>query len=256
MAKYRVPPKSSTEQHSALQKRVGKLERNPRAPQTSVNNGILLVNGGAFIARGTDEEVSTFGINVNPGVKRVSIARTRLSDNADTALVFSFLDSITIPVSSWTLSDRYGNTTVSDAIHPEATGFGHPRLTTQFFDASVSTTFTSGTFSNFRSCFWYPYSPHLRVTVIAQVDVGTTGEIRLNEQASGPQDLVQLTSGMNSFVDLVCDRRNTAGCLSGNFINGNAINLDLEVHRLTGAGNIKLIFVEAIGIDLSFLWDL
>jgi len=149
------------------------------------------------------------------------------------------------------LGDRAGSNILADAHNVAALGMGDPRIHVQFFDPNAFTTFTSSSFTTMRTGFWYLYSPHLRVTVLVQNDVGTTSEVRVVEQGGAEQAIFGAGSGAFQYVDLIVDRRH---CINGTGPNGNIAALDLQARRVSGAGNAKVCFAEAISIDLSTLW--
>ena len=258
MDKYRSRQKNIIELHKDLEERISTLERNPRVGQSSVNSGSLIFNGGLLEVKTGNPLDSpmflVFGTNSVSGGTPNQVAITRVTRNGSIqydALRFTDGSGVGSGGGSIAIIDRYGQNIVSDAFALNARGMSDPRLNTNFYDSNALTTFTGASFANYRSAFWYMYHPHLRVRVLCQVDAATTGEIRVNENGGQQQAISTLTASMNAYVDLIVDRRNT---INGNGPNGNIATLDIEVRRTTGAGNVKVAFAEAIGIDLSINW--
>ena len=256
MGKYRLPPNNIVDAHAALERRLSRMERNPRAIQTGVNKGNTVFDGG--VLRVND---ALGNVAVNPPIFVVNGRATVGTDNYiainrntsgpfGNSRALEFFDT-NASFPNFSLYDKQDNITLSDAYNTSAHGFGDPRWHVHFYDPNTKTAFTSSSYTNYRSGFWYMYHPHLRVTCLCQVDAATTGAIRVKENGAVVQDEAILAASSNAYVDLIVDRRNTN---LGSYPNGDVAILDVEVKRTSGAGNVNVAFVEAIAIDLSFLW--
>jgi hypothetical protein len=260
MARYREQPKDLVSYTGALDKRVGRLERLPRAVATSVDSGSLTITNGTLqvVPNGLPETYPTLLANTQGGVPQVAMIRNNIGAIAAGVPTHAFIfydgGGGFGPDGTINIYDRAGlgsGAIVADANNEEARGLSAPQFHVHFFDSSLVKTTTSGSFVNIMSTFWYMYHPHLRVRVIVQTPAGTTGEVRVKENSQAQQAIFSIPSNANQFVDLIVDRRN---CFYGTFPNGDDANLDLEFRRTGGAGSVSVIFVEAIAIDLSFLW--
>lgn len=265
--KYRSGPQTLTEQIQELHNRVRKLETLPRAVATSVNSGTFNVNGGYLGVTGIPPTVPNpvslpvLTVNGANGFTFDSVFENYFAVSRNTSGPFGSSRALemadgsgagTAGFSSIAIYDRQNYSILSDSENVGALGMSDPRIHTTFFDPNAVTNFTSATFTTFRSAFWYMYQPHLRVTLLVNTGAGTVGELALYEATTGTQ-LVFVSAPANTFAyyDLILDRRLT---VNGNGPNGNITNVDVRIRRASGANNVGVTFVEAIGIDLSFGW--
>lgn len=151
-----------------------------------------------------------------------------------------------VPASTITISDRWSDTIFSDAT--KGRGIGSPTIPTRFFDPAATKSTTSGSFTNFASAFWHVYHPKLRVTCLINVPSGTTYEVRVNENGHDQQAITSVTNYFG-YIDLIVDREATV-VGSGDFSNGQEVNLDLEWRRSAGSGTATMVFVDAMGMDI------
>lgn len=271
MAKYRQVPGDMVAYTTDVAKRVDRLERVPRAIATGVDSGSLTITNGILQLLPNATQSPTLlasSSSVIGAASQVAMYRNVIGTIAQVGVVggtvpsdlaFLFIDeAIGFGLGgTFNVYDRAGQQSgvlLSDASNINALGFGEPRFHVHFWDPANQRTTTSTTFVNIRSCYWYATHPHLRVRVLAQSPTGSTGQVRVNEQASGQQAIATLASGSFAYVDLIVDRRTTSNYLAGNIVNGNPLNFDLEFKLVSGAGPITVTYIEAVAIDLSFQW--
>lgn len=267
MSRYRIG-----EEHDligyikSLELRVRALESGQRAGNTSVDTGTLAVaNGGSIVARrDTSFEEGAISVTTDDVVDgqtglglhftRSETVRSGVQDVAGaTAVSVQSIEgqgtgNVRYPTVN--VYDKNGDVFLSDA-HNGRRGMGEPKLHSTWFDVTVFKSTTSGSFAYMFTCHWYMYHPHVRVRTYVQADGGTAGEVELKEPSTSKQLAVAtIPTAANQFLDLTVDRR---AFQFGSSPNGTVGQFDINTRRTSGGGSIRILIVEIIGIDLSYL---
>jgi hypothetical protein len=276
LSRYNVSDTDLLDYIKALEHRISKLERTPQTAFAGVNtSGIVIKGGGLFVQRddiGTEnqglivagseytvgnfdgtETGMAFRVDRSQSVKGVRDDQGTPSGKTEGANAMQFItvDGSGIPSDdtfpTFAIRDKSGDDLISDSWKARQ-GFDHPRLQSQLLP-NVFFTSTSSSFSDVNIVNWYMYHPHFRITCLVQNDASTVSEIKVSEL--GGVDLASVGSpgSTNAYVDLICRRTQT---LSAGNPNGNTAFLTLSIRRVSGAGTVHVMPIDATGIDLSF----
>lgn len=270
--RYRQEPADFLAKIRSLETRLSKLERTPQLSSAGVNSsGISLEGGAIFVRRDSvgEQGLLTVGsentINGETGMSLSVIRSQTVKGNrtyfgtADTidgniALQVSTVDGGTVdPLFCFPtvqVYDKNGDTLIADSLNARQ-GFSHPYLSTTWYDSALIKSTTVGTFSTLALSNWYMYHPHLRISIFIQNDVGSTSEIIYNENGTTVATITG-TSGFFGWMDLIAKRSATTNGLNQN---GAVSAFSVQHRRASGAGTVRSMVAEMIGIDLSWFND-
>src|SRR5262245_3907114 len=250
------------------------MERTPQLRQGTINNGDIVVRGGAHVAvrpddPNQDEGIMAMGtdifVNGETGMQHI-ITRSRtvpgsspliggvppFTDGQVALRVVSVDGSTVDPTIAFhtiELNDKTGQPFVSDSLSARQ-GMDHPRLSYTWYDTTAFKSTTSGTFAQVATTQWYSYHPHLRIGLLVQNDGGTTSEYQVWDETDNFQVATgSAGSGFFGYVLILVRRSST---LSGQGPNGNNTQLRIDHRRASGAGTSRSMISEVTGIDLSW----
>lgn len=225
-----------------LEKRIEKLERAPRAVNSSVDSGTFTI-----VSPDTGLVVALFG--------QLPVDYNRLDGTPQSGLLFFREDGSlaailgdlnpTIPPfkQSWQVLDRGGNIVFADDTN-SGQGVALPWLSWPNFvsNSAPTDTTTSATFVTVQTCQGYKTQPDVQVQVLVRSDtVGTTGEVRVVDQANNVLGLVTVGSAEFFYQQM------GPVSLPGAF--HDSIVLSVQVRRTAGTGTIGARGIYAIGLQ-------
>lgn len=240
MSKYRQPPDNIVKAHQDVDKRVSKLERNPRLPNSSVDSGDTTIRGGNFsyVDPATGQTLVRFG-DIGSPLLRGWIFR-RLS-----GAPAIYLNGTAGGEQFWALADLAGNFVVTDDI-ASGQGLGRPYI--PYFalpHSKISTpesTTASTTFVNMYRIQGLKQHPKMTTDFLATTPAGVTAEIRLVDTQNGgavTAGPMTVTAGTPmSYKQLITD-------VQGNFLGG--VMFDLQMRVASGAGTVGVTYVDSYG---------
>lgn len=229
----------------AMEERIKNLEKVRRISNTSVDTGKIVINNGAIVVQhpsgnelfrtGRDGVGGTF-------IDGVYVTRLRRADNTEALVVFDD-ESDMIPQGAIIIYDGSGNIIFSENYN-SATGLGRPYLIHSFAPTSEHITpselTTSGTFDPLWTVSGESQHSNIRFSVLVQVPAGTTGEIRVVDPVTTNEIIAP---------EVIADGENAYRYMNGfnpyNF--GEPFQFDIEARRTSGAGNVRVLLVYAIG---------
>jgi len=258
----------------ALENRISRLERTPQLQNAGVSREGITLNGGGITFINEVDSFSNIGgliaiasryfVNGEEGMAFV-LTRSKSVAGADTffesdeiitgntAIIIATHEGPNGAVDGFptvSIQDKSGNPFLTDT-YAARRGMSDPRLQIPW-SASALTTSTSGTFAEFSQAEWYTYHPHLRVRLLINNDVGSTGEIQIRDNYNGAQDrvvgFVATTSGQFGYADIIVTRSNYPNTES----NGSVVGLSVDLRRASGAGTVRARIVSMVAIDLSW----
>lgn len=232
-------------QIAQLQERVKNLEKVQRIGNTSVDAGKIVINNGAIVvqhANGAELfRTGREGIGAS-FIDDVYVTRVRRNDDSEAFVVYDDDTSADIP-GALLMYDRVGNIIFSED-YVTGNGLGRPYLSHSFATTSEHITPTvltgSGSFDPLWTLTGEIQHSNIRLNVLIQADVGTTGEIRLYNPTSGLEIIPTeaISSGENAY-------RYMQGPILDNY--GEPYQYDLEVRVASGSGDIRVLLVYVMG---------
>jgi hypothetical protein len=232
-----------------MEERIKNLEKVQRIGNTSVDTGKIVINNGAIVvqhANGAELfRTGREGIGAS-FVDNVYVTRVRRNDDTEAIVVYDDDTNLEIP-GALLMYDRVGNIIFSEN-YTTGNGLGRPFLISSFAPTSEHDTpsvlTTSGTFEPLWTITGEIQHSNIRLSVLVKADAGTTGEIRLVDPVE-----FALTGAEIIPVEAIADGefayRFMIGNFSGNF--GESYQYDLEVRRVSGAGNVRVLLVYTMG---------
>ena len=260
--RYREDPTDLGLQIKDLKARVRKLEQQLRGQSTSIRSGRLaLVDSTLTMTDSAD--------GVGAGTRgRISLDRYTGEDDegylfrveraqgmgGQDAVLITTVDG-SILAESFTPNiqffDKKGGQTIVADTAGHRRGMADPRLQVPWyrFPAELASS-TSSTFAEFAAAKWWAYHPHLRVELIVQNDASTVSEVNIRDFDGTTYSFQEFPGGANSFEFMPSIRRED---LTNDFdgVNGNPTYLVMELRRVSGAGTVRAMVVDVVGIDLS-----
>lgn len=263
VGRNRKDPNDLVERIVRLEERIRALETARRASSTSVEQGGLLFirDGRFFLTEATNI--------VDKGTKgRILMSFTSADDDNGYRLAVERQDGFTgwasdvafavktvdggntgEPITSTVeLFDKQGGQFVSDTIG-RAPGMGDPKLAYPWHDTSMVKSSTSSSFATVGSIMWYPYHPHVRIQLLLQNDVGSTSEIRITNGAGDPIYEETYAGGTNAYTPVTLNR--TIFEPEPTHVNGNGQFITVQFRRASGAGTVRAMITDVVGLDLS-----
>lgn len=240
MDKYRLPPNNIVEAHQDVNKRVSKMERNPRLGNSSIDSGGLSVRSGNFsyVDPSSGQMLVRFG-DVGAPLLRGWIFR-RLN-----GFPAFYINGTPGGDQFWTLVDMQGNFVMSDDIgsgqgiatpYIPLFGISLPRLTNP--EATTSTTAFVGMYR----IHGVKQQPKISTDFVATTPNGVTAEVQI----------VDLNRGSTVIAGPLSISANTpmtyfqmTGAIQGGHLSG--IILEVQMRVASGVGTVGMSYVDAFG---------
>lgn len=241
------PPLDIISQFRRLERRVENLERSQRISNTSIDEGSVVVNNGAVVSKhpngvellraGVGETILPFDVDPTPGY----VTRIRRGSGQT---VFEVFTDTTGGESRVFIKDRNDNEILSED-WLVGRGLNRPFIP---WEAKKVTDFTTPTDITTSGSFVGVYNiqgnyqhPALYVKIRVQADIGTAGEIRLQDNVlSTTMWSDTISSGFNGDKEGI-------GNISGLYTYGSNLGFEIQIRRTSGAGQIKTAMIMAYG---------
>lgn len=239
MDKYRLPPDNMIEAHQDVKKRVSKLERNPRASNTSVDSGEYTIRAGNFsyVDPTSGQQLVKFG-DIGGSLLRGWVFR-RLNGQ----LAF-YIGGSKGGGQFWALVDASSNIVMSDDI-VSGQGLATPYIPITTVPAirmsSAEVTTTSTTFVPMYRMNALKQHPKIYAEFLATTPAGVTAEVILGNTVTGVTIAGPLTIPANTSLQFF----NLVGIVTGGHMS--YLGIDVQMRVASGAGTVGMSFLDAYG---------
>lgn len=241
MSRTVKPPQDAVAYIKSLEKRIENLERSQRIGNTAVDDGSVVVNGGAIVAKhpnGQELFRSGAGTTVLPfEVDPTEGYLTRIR-RASGVTVFESFASDDGAEAKMQINDRLGNEILGDD-WLSGKGLSRPFISLRTYTIAEynnpTITTTSATYVGLYQAYGVLQhnGAYARIKIVA--GIGTTGNIRLQDTFFNYTIAsAAITSGFNGELDLI-------GNLNGLINYGDNFNFEIQVQRTAGAGTIGIL---------------
>jgi hypothetical protein len=245
-----------------MEDRIATLERALRAASTSIRSGrIALIDGTLTLtdaddgfSEGTRGKMGFMPYTANDDEGYVFYVNRAVGMGGTQALWVTTVDG-SVTGDSFTptfmVFDKKGGRTIAGDAAGHRRGMAEPRLQIPWWKhpADLASS-TSTTFDDVAGFTWYAYHPHCRVHMIVQNDASTPSEVQIVLANDGTVLASAVyAGGTNSFVSLDIRREDLINDQDG--VNGNLQAIEVQHRRVSGAGTVRTMLTDVVGIDLS-----
>lgn len=253
MPRNRTETKDVLEYIQQLEKRIQNLERSQRVGNTAIDDGSMVVNNGAIVAKHPNGEelfrtgtgTTTLPFDVDPTDGYV----TRIN-RANGVKVFEVFSSADGTEGKALINDRQGNEILGDD-WLIGKGLSRPYLAyswypiSEFFAPPVST--SNASYEGAWVVEGNLQHPAIFVNVRVIADAGTAGNIKLRDTFFGVDIwTAAVTTAFNGTLS-------STSTIPGGRSYGENFSLELQVQRTAGTGNIRTGLVLAYGRNATSL---
>lgn len=262
MTRQRHDPTNLPAMIKRLEHRITMLERALRAQRTSIRSGhfslvdatLTLTDAEDGFGVGTRGTISLQRITIDDDEGYVLQVKRAEGMGGHYAMFVATVDGSQggeAIFSTVSLQDKLGGDTIVADAQGFRRGMSDPRLQIPWHhypDDMKSS--TSGTFADVGRFTWYAYHPHVSVQVIIQNDASTTSEIIIRDGEGTTLSEYTGAAGANTYADLPTIRREQL-VNDSDGVNGNPQFMTVEFRRASGAGTVRAMITDVVGIDLS-----
>lgn len=251
-----------SEEIKELRARIRVLERQLRASSTSVRSGAFSLVDSRFtftdavdgIGEGTRGRITMlpyladsdegYALHVDRAVGMGGEPAMQITTVDGSMNTESFLPTVKL------FDKKGGSTVVADAAGHRR-GMSEPRLQIPWhiFSQQLQSS-TSDSFTDLGSFNWYAYHPHLSVSLIIQNDASTDSEVEIRDPFGNLFSEMTFPGSTNAYVDMPAIRRE-ALVNDQDGVNGNPQFMTVRFRRSAGAGTVRAMITDIVGIDLS-----
>lgn len=248
MAKYRQQPKDITQYATETAKRVSRLERTPRAPNTALDSGAMSVTGGNIEIDG-----GNFTLKASNGAEIVKLGDIGFGNAQPGWRFLRAFDGSTALMLFGTPSarqylgffDASGNLLMSDDA-ASGVGMATPNLPIQSVLSSKlsgnEVTTTSGSFSSFYRLHFIKWQPRVTCWFIVSTPVGVGAQLQLFDPSLGstvPNSVGNIPANTFAYASITGNPNHSHGFFA---------TIDVQMRVSSGAGTVGASLVYSFGV--------
>lgn len=248
MARYRQQPKDITQFMVDTDKRVSRLERVPRAPNTAVDTGAISVTGGDIEIDG-----GNFTLKASNGAEIVKLGDIGFGNSQPGYRFLRAFDGSTALMLFGTPSarqylgffDSSGNLLMSDDA-ASGIGMATPNLPIQAVLSSKLSaneiTTTSGSFNSYYRLHFIKWQPRVTCWFVVSTPVGVTAQLQLFDPALGavvPNSVGNIPANIFAYASITGNPDHSHGFFA---------TIDVQMRVSSGAGTVGASLVYSFGV--------